>query len=55
MWLIWPFAFWGFLVVLCGAIGCTLLSDVTGPIALFNIVNYVNVGVVVITMYVQLG
>jgi hypothetical protein len=41
-WMIWPFLLWGFLVVVCYAIGYQLLSVINGPIALFNIVNYVN-------------
>jgi hypothetical protein len=40
--MIWPFLLWGFMVTLCYAVGYQLLSVINGPIALFNIVNYVH-------------
>jgi hypothetical protein len=43
-WLTWPFLAWGVLIILAYAIGYVLLGTVAGPVALFNCVNYVNVG-----------
>jgi hypothetical protein len=40
VWLIWPFLMWGALIVLCYAVGYTLLGLVDEPICLFNTVNY---------------
>jgi hypothetical protein len=40
LWLTWPFLAWGALIVLCYAVGYTLLGLVNEPICLFNVVNY---------------
>jgi hypothetical protein len=40
VWLIWPFLAWGCLIMVCYAVGYTLLGLVNEPICLFNIVNY---------------
>jgi hypothetical protein len=40
LWLIWPFLVWGCLIMVCYAVGYTLLGLVNEPICLFNIVNY---------------
>jgi hypothetical protein len=42
MWLIWPFLLWSVLLAICYGIGYDLMNSINGPIALFNIVNYVN-------------
>jgi hypothetical protein len=42
MWLIWPFLLWSVLLAICYGIGYDLMNTINGPIALFNIVNYVN-------------
>jgi hypothetical protein len=40
MWMIWPFLLWGCLIVVCYAVGYTLLGLVNEPMCLFNIVNW---------------
>lgn len=43
VWLLWPFLVWGALVTLAYALAYTQLADTRGPVALFNIVNFVMV------------
>ena len=45
-WLLWPVLVWGFMVVIGNSIGYVLLAQVPGPVAMFNAVNYVKVGLV---------
>jgi hypothetical protein len=55
LWLIWPFLLWGLLIVVCYSIGYSLLSVINGPVALFNIVNYVNLAVKQNLYFIQVG
>ena len=43
IWLTWPFLAWGLIVVMMNAMGHNLLASIPGPIATFNIVNFVTV------------
>lgn len=39
----WPFVLWGLLIVAANGIAFALLDKIAGPVALFNVVNYVKV------------
>ncbi|KAL6757190.1 hypothetical protein V8C86DRAFT_2630693 [Haematococcus lacustris] len=43
MLLVWPFFLWGMVIVACYAIGVSKLAAISGPIATFNMVNFVSV------------
>jgi hypothetical protein len=39
---VWPYVAWGALTVLQYGLGYVLLAKISGPMAMFNAVNYVN-------------
>lgn len=55
IWLTWPFLILGIIIIITNALGHEQLKSVTGPIATFNIVNFVNIRLQSAWFYVEVG